>query len=388
MQRILLLSAGLALATTLAAQQTITGNGRSGFGGAVGLGTLVLDDDGTDLTGTFTSGSGTLGNVIVIYADTRPGGVASTATLNDQADGGRTATSGAGASGRTVVNFPTGFGADVALVIGSGFTGVFDLANPTNFSYTNSSAFSNDGAGTINFTLPLSALDIQNATTSFVGTLISETAFRSNETLGAATDSDAGSANPGFNAPLTFNSAIVYTGEPVPVRLARFDASATRGAVDLTWVTATERDNAGFAVERSADAATWTELAFVAGFGDSSTERMYDYRDAAPLSGGGYYRLRQVDYDGTVTYSGVVTAAATAPVAAFELVGDYPAREYARVRNGGTAPLDLAVYASSGQRVAAFRVEASATYRLDVSALPSGTYVLRGGRSALPFVRQ
>ena len=396
MKSTLLLTAGLALASALAAQQPIPGNGRTGFGGPVGNGTLTLDDDGTDLTGTFTPGTGqTLGNnVLVVYVDSRPGGVNSTTTLNDQADGGRRAVSGAGGSGRTVANFPTGFGADVALAISGGttggFAGVFDLANATNFAFTGSTAFANSN-GTITFTIPLSAFDVQNATTSLVGTLISESAFRSNETLGTAADSDAGATNPGFTGTLNFNNAIVYTGDPVPVRLARFDVAAVRGAVDVTWATATEDDNAGFGVERSADGETWVELAFVAGFGDSRTERAYDYRDAAPLAGTGYYRLRQVDFDGAVSYSPVASAGAPTDFAALAvaMAGPSPATDFTAFRNDGPEAAALEVYSAIGQRVAAFRIGAGATYRLDVTAFASGTYLVRGqSGGSLTFVKR
>lgn len=89
---------------------------------------------------------------------------------------------------------------------------------------------------------------------------------------------------------------------PLPVELTSFEASADEAGVALTWSTASERDAAGFSVERSSDGHAFSEIAFVA-----ARNRAGDYRHtdlAAPL-GTSYYRLRQVDLDGTEDLSHV-----------------------------------------------------------------------------------
>ncbi|MGI4738572.1 MAG: discoidin domain-containing protein [Janthinobacterium lividum] len=93
---------------------------------------------------------------------------------------------------------------------------------------------------------------------------------------------------------------------PLPVTLTRFQAAPQGNDVLLNWTTANEQRNAGFNVQRSADGQLFTTLTRIAGAGTSSTPQAYQYLDAAPLRSTGYYRLQQLDLDGTFTYSPVV----------------------------------------------------------------------------------
>src|SRR5579863_3057797 len=75
---------------------TYNGNGATGFGGAVGNGSVSITDTSSSMTVTFNRGlSGNLDNDLVLYLDTQPGGFADTSQFSDNGDGGRTAISGA-----------------------------------------------------------------------------------------------------------------------------------------------------------------------------------------------------------------------------------------------------------------------------------------------------
>jgi len=93
------------------------------------------------------------------------------------------------------------------------------------------------------------------------------------------------------------------------VVLAAFAAKAAGTAVDVTWRTASERNNSHFVVERAAQGKdSFIALGRVEGSGTSGA-RSYSFRDdkaAATQASTLYYRLRQVDLDGTQTYSPVV----------------------------------------------------------------------------------
>ncbi|WP_345125101.1 CehA/McbA family metallohydrolase [Hymenobacter antarcticus] len=95
---------------------------------------------------------------------------------------------------------------------------------------------------------------------------------------------------------------------PLPVTLTTFQA-VLHNAHDavLRWTTASEEHSAYFAVERSADGRAFAETGRVAAAGRSTQARAYQLADPQPLTGGTYYRLRQVDTDGTTTFSPVVT---------------------------------------------------------------------------------
>lgn len=95
---------------------------------------------------------------------------------------------------------------------------------------------------------------------------------------------------------------------PTPVTIRSFTAKRRNNAVDLTWVTAKERNNQGFEIERSADSRTWYPVGFVAAIsndGNSSVEANYSHTDDLPRIGTNFYRLKQVDFDGSYAYSAV-----------------------------------------------------------------------------------
>lgn len=94
---------------------------------------------------------------------------------------------------------------------------------------------------------------------------------------------------------------------PLPVTLVSFTAARSGENAQLAWATASEKNNRGFEVQVSADGKTFRTLSFVASKGsNSSTNLDYKYTDTeAGKAGLRYYRLRQVDFDGTDSYSPV-----------------------------------------------------------------------------------
>ncbi len=100
--------------------------------------------------------------------------------------------------------------------------------------------------------------------------------------------------------------AIGGGGTPLPVDLVAFSAVNAGQQVLVSWQTATELNSAWFAVERSADGLEFAEIARVAAAGTTSEPRDYTHYDDSPLSGVSYYRLRQLDLDGTEDYSRTV----------------------------------------------------------------------------------
>ena len=98
-----------------------------------------------------------------------------------------------------------------------------------------------------------------------------------------------------------------YFNTPLPIELLDFDARLNGPVVDLSWVTSTETDNEKFIVERAGSDLVWKEVLTVPGAGTSTTTSYYYEKDRDPLKGVSYYRLKQVDYDGTSTTSDVVS---------------------------------------------------------------------------------
>ncbi|GAB3852395.1 hypothetical protein GCM10028822_20030 [Hymenobacter terrigena] len=95
---------------------------------------------------------------------------------------------------------------------------------------------------------------------------------------------------------------------PLPVELSSFVAERQGTNAALAWTTASEKNNRGFAVQVSTDGRSFRELGFVAGAGSGTAPHAYSFLDQeASKAGLRYYRLRQLDLDGTATFSPVRT---------------------------------------------------------------------------------
>lgn len=122
----------------------------------------------------------------------------------------------------------------------------------------------------------------------------------------------------------TFSQFGVGNTGALPVELTSFSARLKGADAMLKWTTATETNNFGFDVERSADRERWQRVGFVPGHGNSASPKDYAFTDegaalVAPLL---YYRLKQIDRDGTTENSAVAEVRAGAT--GFELAQNYP----------------------------------------------------------------
>lgn len=97
---------------------------------------------------------------------------------------------------------------------------------------------------------------------------------------------------------------------PLPVELLSISAKANKLDAILRWSTASEYNSRGFAIERSFDGTSFTEIDFVKGAVNSKSTLQYSYQDVDVFTQTQvvYYRLKQVDMDGSYTYSEIVSA--------------------------------------------------------------------------------
>jgi Metallo-peptidase family M12/Secretion system C-terminal sorting domain/GEVED domain len=100
---------------------------------------------------------------------------------------------------------------------------------------------------------------------------------------------------------------IIPASVALPVDLVRFEGKKVGQTTQLDWQTGTETNNKGFFVERSVDGKNYQRLIFVNGANNSTTLKKYQYVDNKPLSGLNYYRLVQVDFDGTEKYANTIS---------------------------------------------------------------------------------
>jgi hypothetical protein len=161
-----------------------------------------------------------------------------------------------------------------------------------------------------------------------------------------------------------------FGGGVFPVELIDFHAEADGPKVQLFWITASELNNDYFAVERSLDATTFEEIGQEMGAGTTQDIREYQFTDANPVARTLYYRLRQVDFDGTFTYSDVLQVEGVQVEASMKLYPNPIANELHVDNVKGT----LKLYTLAGQLLRQYEL-ASYENVIDVSTLDRGYYV-------------
>jgi hypothetical protein len=143
--------------------------------------------------------------------------------------------------------------------------------------------------------------------------------------------------NPGDTTRLDFQSFLFNGGDPsadtrggkftvtqvIPVELSSFSAVVMGNAVQLSWSTETESNNYGFDVERIENGVDFTRIGFRSGKGTTTDPQDYFFVDGDLHPGIYYYRLKQIDTDGSLEYSPVVRAEITTPTR-YELRQNYP----------------------------------------------------------------
>ncbi|RME38579.1 MAG: T9SS C-terminal target domain-containing protein [Deltaproteobacteria bacterium] len=167
---------------------------------------------------------------------------------------------------------------------------------------------------------------------------------------------------------------LVVTAVPLPVELVSFTGKALPDrTVLLEWQTASEFNASHFVVERSADGGTsFEELGQVRARG-GTVPTDYSFLDKQPFNGVNYYRLREVDFDGTESHSPVVAV----PVGAAPDVAVFPnpAIRHERIRfSEGPDIRQVAIIATDGQ-VVRQGIPENRSFRL--GDLPAGHYVVR-----------
>lgn len=163
---------------------------------------------------------------------------------------------------------------------------------------------------------------------------------------------------------------------PLPVTLTSFTAVAQPQSVRVSWATASEWQSQYFAVERGADGQLFTEIGRLAAAGTSGQPHHYTLLDAQPPAGAAYYRLRQVDLDGSVQYSAVRVVSRQNSLSGLHL---FPVPAHHKATLLGAAPGVLVqVVDTQGRLATTAMADAAGTAILALPAgLARGLYLVR-----------
>ena len=170
----------------------------------------------------------------------------------------------------------------------------------------------------------------------------------------------------------------------LPVELTSFAARIVDGNTILEWSTATETNNLGFEIQRSFNSGKngggWFTAGFVNGHGTTTSPQNYSFTDYG-LGTTVYYRLKQIDFNGTYKYSEVLEVNSVS-VNTIALEQNYPnpfnpsTKIKYQVANDGV--VSLKVYNSLGEEVAVLvnSYQPAGIYEVDFdgSKLTGGVY--------------
>lgn len=169
--------------------------------------------------------------------------------------------------------------------------------------------------------------------------------------------------------------ATIHLSSPLPVELLAFTGRNEATQNHLHWSTANEMDCDRFEVERSSDAISFVQIGSVAGAGNSQVVLQYAYIDQDPFRGVSYYRLRQVDTDGSFEYSPVIAItmqqneqwhiATMDPTGLYALVSDW------------SSGVHVEVHSSNGQLINGRTEVHDGRAQVDLRGLAAGLYVIR-----------
>jgi hypothetical protein len=211
-------------------------------------------------------------------------------------------------------------------------------------------------------------------------------------------------SNTSFKITITVNTNGVVSvdntsihGGVLPITLSSFKLNLLAETPVLTWTTISEIDNYGFYVQKSQDNVTWVDImnSFQKGYGTTIETHSYSFTDNT-LPVGNYYRLHQVDLNGTNHYSDAIAVVASVQpetaVREFALNQNYPNPfnpstriKYTVGGTGisglGTSKTSLIVYDMLGREVAVLvneqKAPGSYQVQFDGSGLASGVYIYR-----------
>lgn len=185
---------------------------------------------------------------------------------------------------------------------------------------------------------------------------------------------------------LTYTTPLAIPIATLPVSLTKFDVQCQPNkSTSISWTTSQEINNNYFEVEKSVNGTTWNSLNKVTASGNSSTQRAYQINDAQ--GGTAFYRLKQVDLDGKVTFSNTVkTSCAGRNV--YVTLYPVPARDIVTLVIGSDKSIKTAlqVFDNKGRMIINMPVSISTgvnNFKVPVQKLAAGEYIIRSSDAGI-----
>ena len=226
------------------------------------------------------------------------------------------------------------------------------------------------------FTLPTDANNIANLQLRVVSTFSNGSNYEPAEPTVSA---------PGYATTGTwrFDMVTVLGDAPLPVNLVSFTGKSGNKEVLLNWVTAWERQNEGFNIQKSTNGQSFESIGFVPGNTTTQLQSVYEFRDADVMPGTlYYYRLKQNDIGGGFALSKIIAIRANAGEAEPELLA-YPNPSRGSFTLSGQQQAEAAtvkLYTATGVEMPIRTLQTGNSKTLDITTTPGlapGLYYLK-----------
>jgi hypothetical protein len=260
-------------------------------------------------------------------------------------------------------------------------TNDFATMAPLNNGYWTISASANPTSGSYNMTL------YNTGYTNSAGAL-AWTVMKAPTSAGpwSLNGTCAGASTANATARNAMNGFSVFTsgqsGAPLPVELLTLTATLVNTGVSVDWETASEINNHHFDIERSRDGEQFEKIGEKAGGGNSTVNLYYTIYDPNPYTGINYYRLKQVDFDGTSKYSDKVYVVVH-PEAGIVSVYPNPAQTdlWCDFYSEGTGKIQFEIMDVLGKtyftQIQDAKKGLNEEVKFNISNLPQGVYFIR-----------
>ena len=166
------------------------------------------------------------------------------------------------------------------------------------------------------------------------------------------------------------------TGSLLPLHLLSFSGRKLNSSIQLNWATENEINTSHFDIERSGTGAGFAKTGEVAAI-NSSGRNDYTFTDVQPLSGINYYRLKQTDKDGRLTYSPVIRISVNGSELLFTLSPN-PANNFINITYPGKKEkVTISIYDVQGKLVKQQTQKAELIIKATVQQLAPGMYFIQ-----------
>ncbi len=183
---------------------------------------------------------------------------------------------------------------------------------------------------------------------------------------------------PNVNPTIYYNTSWTLTSitSPLPIKLLSFDAVPEEREVDLTWVTASEINNEYFTVEKSLDGNNFYPIGTKPGAGNSSVTLSYSFVDPNPAPGISYYKLKQTDFDGHTSESGIVPVNYKKQNREYSIFPN-PVYDKAYLISNTSENIQASIRNIEGKLIQSVSLEGASTiHSIDLGGLSQGVYFI------------